>query len=313
VVSPTVISVVTPPGTEGPAAVLIEGPGGDAILEDSFTYLSVPAWATLLEFLPNPSVIYDPAVRGAVEATGLPWRVRHSASNIEMVLIPPGSFVMGCTAAVDGDCGADEYPSHVVNLTRAFYIGRFETTQSQWTGIMGSNPSYFQAPAYPGSSSRPVEEVGWPQLATFLSNAGLRLPSEAEWEYAYRAGTVTAFHGSATMPQGTNSTVLAGTIGWISGASNGRTEVVGLKPSNGFGLHDMAGNVHEWVADYYDPSYYTVSPSQDPPGPPPWYDRVIRGGNFGMPARLARASEREHYPLAPISNYYTGFRVAMNP
>ena len=313
VISTTELSVIVPQGNEGPAVVRVEGPGGSAELTAGFTYLAVPTWATLLESIPDPSIIYDAELRAAIHATRLPWRVRHTATGIEMVLIPQGSFAMGCTVSVYGDCGADESPVHTVTLTRPFYMARFETTQAQWIAVMGSNPSYFQPPCCFGSLSRPVEQVGWPELGTFLANADLRLPTEAEWEYSYRAGTNTAFHGWSSMPQGTNSEVEARTIGWIQGSSPGYTVPVGQKPSNGFGLHDMAGNVHEWVADYYSPSYYSVSPSVDPPGPPQWYDRVVRGGNFGAPARFARASERENYTLSPNSNYYTGFRVARNP
>ena len=115
--------------------------------------------------------------------------------------------------------------------------------------------------------NRPVEAVSWNTIQGFLSATGMRLPTEAEWEYAYRAGTTTAFHGWAGQPAGTNDDSLVGNIAWYSSNSGGQTRPVGGKAANGFGLHDMAGNVWEWVSDWYGSSYYASSPLEDPQGP----------------------------------------------
>jgi formylglycine-generating enzyme required for sulfatase activity len=151
---------------------------------------SCPMWCTVLEQSPNAAVVPDATLRAAITATGLPWRVRDNGTGIEMVLIPPGTFTMGCSASNWYGCADIENPTHLVTLTNAFYISRTEVTQAQWIGTMGSNPSYFT-----GDTSWPVERVSWNGIQPFCTATGMRLPTEAEWEYAYRAGTTTAFHG----------------------------------------------------------------------------------------------------------------------
>ena len=136
----------------------------------------VPAWATLLEAAPNPAVVTDANLRAAIVASGLAWRVRDNGTNIEMLLVPAGTFTMGCSAsdppvAYGGvGCASDEIPTRQVTLTQAFYMGRYEVTQAQWTATMGSNPSYFHGQL--DSPSRPVERVSWNMIA---SGSTLRL------------------------------------------------------------------------------------------------------------------------------------------
>ncbi|MEI6878959.1 MAG: SUMF1/EgtB/PvdO family nonheme iron enzyme, partial [Planctomycetota bacterium] len=149
----------------------------------------VPAWATLLEAAPDPAVVTDANLRAAIVASGFAWRIRDNSSNIEMLLVPGGTFMMGCSPG-DADCLADESPAHQVTLTNAFYLGKTEVTQAQWQVKMGSNPSYFSG--FSDSPSRPVEQVSWGTIQSFNSATGLRLPTEAEWEYACRAATTTA-------------------------------------------------------------------------------------------------------------------------
>jgi formylglycine-generating enzyme required for sulfatase activity len=240
-----------------------------------------------------------------------------------MVLIPPGTFNMGCTASNAYACDSDESPVHAVTLTSAFYMGRYEVTQAQWIARMGSNPSYFVARPENGNTAntnRPVERVSWNQIAGtggFLSGTGLRLPTEAEREYAYRAGTTTAFHGFTGYLSGTNDDTLVGNIAWFSG-NNGApgtptygTKAVGQKLANGFGLHDMSGNVYEWVNDWYSSSYYASSPSSNPTGPGTGTHRVLRGGDWDVDSGVCRVSYRD--ASTPDSRFIIGFRVARNP
>jgi formylglycine-generating enzyme required for sulfatase activity len=277
--------------------------------------ITVPSWATPLEWQPDPAVVWDPALRQAIIATGLPWRVRDTATHIEMVLIPPGTFNMG------GD-GSDG-PVHQVTLTNAFYLGRYEVTHVQWKARMGSDPSAFQGPSIDVPAhqvpNRPVEQVSWNHIAGaggFMAQTGMRLPTEAEWEYAYRAGTTTAFHGFKGYPNGTNDESLVGSIGWwgasVGGNSGGYTHPVGQKLGNGFGLHDMAGNVWEWVNDWYSSNYYASSPSHDPPGPASGTCRVVRGGSWFNGAVALRADWRGDSAPSYL-NYGIGFRAARSP
>ena len=281
----------------------------------------VPEWANVLAWAPDSAVVTNPSIRAAIGATGLPWRVEDRRTRIQLVLIPPGTYQRGCSASNSpaGQCAPDELPVRSVSITRAFYLGRFEVTQAQWVAEMPYNPSWFA-----GLSNHPVESVaaslGDASVATFLVRTGFRLPTEAEWEYAYRAGTVTAFHGWPTNPSGTNSESQINMIGWVySNACNGgfmacATNPVGLLRPNGFGLYDMAGNVKELVSDWYSANYYSVGGTIDPTGPgstPEGY-RVFRGGCWGADASSARASDRGF--IAPGSGGWdNGFRVARDP
>ena len=271
----------------------------------------VPSWATLVEFAPNPAVVTNPTVRSAIIATGLPWRVRDTTTQIEMLLVPPGTFQMGCIVGSIqyGWCNSWELWVHQVTLTNAFYLGRFEVTQAQWQATMGSNPSWFQSPSaqVPAAQvpNRPVEKVNWIIIQDFLGATGMRLPTEAEWEYACRAGTQTPFYNGST----DDSTV--GALAWYYVNSNSQTRPVGGKAANAFGFHDMLGNVWEWVNDWY--GSYSYGAQTNPAGPASGSRRVIRGGGFDSFTDNVRSSYRT--PAQPdgglISNM--GFRVARTP
>lgn len=277
---------------------------------------SVPAWATLIEAAPDPAVVTSSIHRNAIIATGLAWRVRDNASQIEMLLVPPGTFNMGCSPSNLHGCSIIEKPVHAVSLC-PFYIGRYEVTQAQWTARMGSNPSSFSF--FADSPNRPVENVSWNTIQGFLLATGLRLPTEAEWEYAYRAGTTTAFHSMPGFPNGTNEDMLVGSIAWFSG-NNGPwpeptygTKVVGQKAANALGLHDMSGNVWEWVNDWFSGNYYASSPSTNPPGPATGLSRVLRGGSWTDDSRYLRSSRRDNAAPGDPSYLVYGFRVARSP
>jgi formylglycine-generating enzyme required for sulfatase activity len=276
----------------------------------------------VLEQSPDPAIVTSGSLRKAIAATGLPWRVRDNLTNIEMLLIPPGTFNMGCSASNQWSCFSDENPVHAVTLTNAFYMGRYEVTQAQWTARMGSNPSFFQSASaqVPAAEvpNRPVERVSWNMIQGFLSTTGLRLPTEAEWEYACRAGTTTAFHGWPAQTAGTNNDTQVGNIAWYyeGSCSNGtmcQTRPVGGKAPNGFGLHDMSGNVWEWVNDWYSSGYYASSPSTNPPGPSSGSSRVLRGGSWSNFTDCLRSSYRSGYYPPGFTSSLFGFRVARAP
>jgi len=221
---------------------------------------------------------------------------------------------MGCSASQQGGCYSDENPVHQVTLTNAFYLGRYEVTQAQWQARMGSNPSWFQdaSAEVPAAQvpQRPVEKVSWDMIQPFLSLTGMRLPTEAEWEYAYRAGTTTAFHGYTGQLGGTNNDSLLGNIAWFGQQGGFQTRVVGGKLGNGFGLHDMSGNVLEWLNDWY--GNYSAGAQTNPQGPSSGSYRVLRGGSWGNLSYHCCASNR--YGSNPDgSSFYIGFRVARTP
>jgi formylglycine-generating enzyme required for sulfatase activity len=311
VVSGTTVTAVTPAGSAGARTIVLRDAQGQQIAAATFNYfVSELSWGAVLEQAPNPSVVTNASLRASIMATGLPWRVRDNASGIEMLLVPPGTFTMGAGADVT-DPHWQELPVHSVTLTRAYYIARFETTQAQWLARAGSNPAWFQPPNVPTTDlNRPIETISWDAINSFLVGSGLRLPTEAEWEFAYRAGTTTAFHGFAGHPAGTADEALVPQIAWIGSNSGGQTHPVGQRLANGLGLFDMGGNVWEYCQDYF--AGYTAEPQTDPTGPSRPGGPVVRGGAYHDDATRVRASMR--LPLLTTSAApHVGFRVARNP
>jgi formylglycine-generating enzyme required for sulfatase activity len=283
--------------------VAISGAKGTVTVPGGFTYQSivVPSWATLVEAQPDPVVVTNASLRAAIAATGLAWRVRDTATQVELLLVPPGTFQMGCImGSIQNGCFAPEQPVHQVTLTNAYYLGRYELTQAQWVARMESNPSYFQGRS--DSPNRPVEQVSWNTIQGYLSATGFRLPTEAEWEFACRAGTQTPFYNGST----DDSTV--GALAWDY--SDPQTHAVGGKQANAFGLHDMLGNVDEWVSDWY--GGYTAEAQTNPPGPVSGTKRVLRGGSFTGNSIQLRSSSRGSSTPGMARND-RGFRVARNP
>ena len=276
-----------------------------------------PGWAVLIEAAPDPIVVTDPTLRQQIEATGWAWRIRDAVGQIEMLLVPPGTFEMGCSFSGSSQCLGNENPSHEVGLSRPFYLGRYEVTQGQWAARMGSNPSLFQNPSSQVPAAqvprRPVERVSWVDIQGFLDATGMRLPSEAEWEFACRAGTTTSFHNGSDSPS------MASDIAWFDSNSANQPRPVGLKSANSLGFHDMSGNVWEWVNDWY--GSFSADPQQDPQGPLTGTFRVVRGGDFNDPVIECRSSSRFGENLAnpqgsTVPTFVSpelGFRVARNP
>jgi len=296
-VNSTTVTAVTPAGSIGPASVEVTGPKGTATASGAFTYISivVPAWATLLEAVPDPAVVTDANLRAAIVASGFAWRIKDTSSNIEMLLVPAGTFTMGCSPG-DAECGSDESPAHQVTLTNAFYMGKTEVTQAQWTAKMGSNPSYFSGSS--DSPSRPVEQVSWDTIQNFNSATGLRLPTEAEWEFACRAGTTTARYG------------VLNDIAWYNGNAGGTTHAVATKLPNALGLYDTLGNVWEWCQDWY--GSYSSGSVTNPTGPATGSPRLLRGGYWNSSSDNCRGSQRSNNdPYDAVTN--VGFRAVRAP
>jgi len=235
------------------------------------------------------------------------------------VRIEGGTFTMGSPANEPGRSG-NEGPQHQVTVS-SFYMGKYEVTQKEYQEVMGKNPSEFRG------DNLPVERVSWYDaieycnkrsqkegltpaytIATMTgvsrnSNAnGYRLPTEAEWEYACRAGTTTAYNTGASINNNT---------GWYEANSAGSTHEVGQKPANAWGLYDMHGNVYELCWDWYD-NIYTSRAQTDPLGPSSGRERVGRGGGWNSSAQNVRSAERNSYHPADSRYRNMGFRVARN-
>jgi len=219
--------------------------------------------------------------------------------GLKYVWVPPGSFTMGCSPG-DNQCYDDEKPSHRVTLSKGFWIGQTEVTvgaYKRFAAAMGR-----QMPAAPSFNSgwanenMPIVNVTWGEAREYCTWwAGGRLPTEAEWEYAARAGSTEARYGDIDE------------IAWYGGNSGGQTHAVAQKRANGFGLFDTLGNVWEWVNDWYDEKYYQSSPSQDPAGSTSGQQRVLRGGSWLNLPMVVRVSYRgENYPGSRIDR--NGFR-----
>jgi len=232
-------------------------------------------------------------------------------TGMVLVAVRPGSFMMGSPESEPGR--NDDEVLHRVHLSRLFYIGQHEVTQAEWTRVMKSNPSYF------GACERcPVEQVDFYQVNEFLSriNAGttamqFRLPTEAEWEYACRAGTSTPYNtGTQLTTAQANIDSRYSAIDVDGGAAYDKTLPVGKFEPNAWGLHDMHGNVWEWTNDWYGP--YHPKQDTDPRGPGIGVKRVIRGGSWHFDANSARCGLRyTHLPRDKSSSL--GFRVVAEP
>lgn len=281
--------------TPSQQAVVSETPA-PAAAPPTPTIHSPYAWAEVLEMDPDPAVVTNPELLQRIAATGLPWRIRDKASEIELLLVPPGSFMMGASAQ-DTQAQKSEMPAHEVTLTKPFYLGRTEVTQLQWELVVNNNPSAIFG------RDLPVHRVTTHDLETFVQKSNFRLPTEAEWEFACRAGTVTARYGDVDA------------IAWYT--ANATTPMpVGQKSANALGFHDMLGNVMEWCSDWYDRDYFAqCGPSvSDPTGPATGKFRVSRGGSWASIDKACRAPYRFGIEADYRGDFPgDGFRVAMSP
>jgi formylglycine-generating enzyme required for sulfatase activity len=253
-------------------------------------------------------------------------KVITNSIGMKLARIPAGKFTMGSPAS-EAERESDE-SAHEVTISKPFYLGVFEVTQGQYQKVMGKNPSFFSAPNG-GGPDHPVDQVIYKEAVAFCSKlSGLakeeeagrvyRLPTEAEWEYACRAGTKTVFNvGDSLSSKQANFNGNEPYGGAAKGPYLGKPAKVGSYPPNAWGLYEMHGNVWEWCADYYDANYYARSPTKDPKGPakgvlPTDYGnfyRVVRGGCWLDEGRGCRAAYR--FRFMPKERYrLVGFRVA---
>ena len=319
------------------------GPAKSASAPAAPAQVSQLSWAEVLEQAPDSKVVTDPEYLKRITETKLPWRVNDKATGIEMLLVPPGKFVMGmspgdseaveleeCLAKELAELKYTERPAHEVTISTAFYLGRFEVTQEQWVKVMGQNPSHFQpttrealiekymaegltkqealarAATEAGGANpqakHPVESVSWNDCQNFCAKTGMRLPSEAEWEYACRAGVRKPRYGELDR------------IAWHGDYAGGSTHPVAGKFPNALGFHDMIGNVWEWCQDWFEVYYYKSCEDGvvDPRGPTTGSYRVLRGGAWYSYSSFLRSSLR--ISATPgHSTLYVGFRVARAP
>jgi formylglycine-generating enzyme required for sulfatase activity len=284
-------------------------------------------------FLLLAGILAVPASLLAVLPPGLsapaPLKAKKFTNSLGMkfVLIPAGKFTMG-SPAEEGGRNANEI-QHEVQISQPFFMGVCAVTQAEYQKVMGSNPSAFSAAGANrsavggmGTTRFPVETVSWDDAVKFCARLSAlpaekgarrvyRLPTEAEWEYACRAGTTTPFHfGKTASPRDGNFYGSYPGRGLGAGARGlGRPTTVGSYKPNAWGLFDMHGNITQWCSDWYESYYYKDSPNKDPKGPAKASIRVLRGGTFCYSAGSCRAAHRDG--IGPTARHnFIGFRAA---
>ncbi|MBX2811025.1 MAG: formylglycine-generating enzyme family protein [Myxococcales bacterium] len=259
-------------------------------------------------FEPEPQPAPEPPLASWAEHSGEDsfgtWAsVYVSGVKLKFRWIEPGTFWMG-SPDDDEEAYDWEKPRHQVRLTEGYWMAETEVTQQLWQAVMGGNPSFFTG------ETRPVETVSWDDVQAFLSALntevpGLeaRLPTEAQWEYAARAGTEPPRYGPLDE------------VAWHSGNSPNTTQPVGTKAPNAWGLYDTLGNVYEWCQDDYDDHEARAisgTTIEDPTGPVDGRGRVVRGGSWGYDAQDVRAAYR--YECGPaFGNSHFGLRLSRGP
>lgn len=262
-----------------------------------------------------PNVLKDqhgnPVLKGVGEKTGLPKEVWHKGTGIEFVLIEPGTFTMGSIEYL-----IETRPIHPVRITKPFYLGKYEVTNEQYLKRMPTSAKrkdaslriLLRSMEHPNA---PVEEVSWNYARSFCQDLGCDLPTEAQWEYACRADSVTRFYF------GDDESILDDYAWWRKNAllkEKNCAHDVGQKKPNKWGLYDMHGNVQEWCRDWYD-LYPEYSPDMDiptdPEGPPSGKSRVLRSGSYNEPAIGCISGARRRQP-PNLEAWTIGFRCAIS-
>jgi formylglycine-generating enzyme required for sulfatase activity len=277
-----------------------------------------PLALVLLTASPSPGQDKKPAEKQYMEAD------LGGGIKMKLVRIESGKFMMGSPKSEKGrDEG--EGPQHEVEITKPFYMGVYTVTQAEYEKLMGKNPSYFcrdgagnEKVAGMDTSRFPVEAVSWEDAMEFCRKLSKKegktfdLPTEAEWEYACRAGTTEAFHyGKSLSSKQANFNGNGPYGGADKGPHLKRTTGVGSYEANAFGLYDMHGNVQQWCKDFYKQDYYGESPPRDPQGPAKGaLGPVMRGGPWGVIASGCRSARRNGHP-PNFRGAYDGFRVVM--
>ena len=250
--------------------------------------------------------------------------------TMKLVQIPAGNFLMGSPESEQKEAAksaaspglkeedarkwfANESPQHEVTISKPFYMGIYDVTQEQYEQVMGQNPSTVKGP------QNPVETVSWDDAVEFCKKLSAKtgktvvLPTEAQWEYACRAGTKTPFNTGETIS--TDQANYDGNSVYgngVKGEYRQKTTPVGTFKPNAFGLYDMHGNVWQWCADRYDGKYYGNSPKADPTGPADGAARVLRGGSWSSLPQFCRSAYRDFSSPVSRFNIRYGFRVVVS-
>ena len=300
-----------------------EGVGPDEPVKLEYSTNNGTNWLTLSESATGLSYTWRVPRIASSQCLARVTADAKKAGDIEMVIIPDGTFQMGNTGAYR--TGSSEGPVHTVIISRNFLMSQYEVTQKQYEEVVGTNPSYDKG------ENLPVENVNWYDAVEYCNKLsemegldkcysgsgdtivcdwdanGYRLPTEAEWEYAAKARTTTDFYnGNLTNASCTPVDANLDSIGWYCGNSGNITHAVGQKAPNDFGLYDMNGNVSEWCWDWY--ANYDNATETDPKGPAGGYDRVNRGGSWGNIASGCRSTVR-YISNADNRTRSLGFRV----
>jgi formylglycine-generating enzyme required for sulfatase activity len=266
-----------------------------------YVSLALACWTAAL----GVAAAADPAAAGAKPLAKERIFDLGGGVKLEMVLIPAGEFLMGSPDS-DPQAERNEKPQHRVRITKLFYLGKYKVTQEQWDALLGGNSSAFRGPKYP------VNAVSWDDCQTFIKKLNdkfatqggkFQLPTEAQWEYACRAGSTTAWCS------GDDVAKLAD-YAWHRGNAGEAIHPVGQKKPNAWGLYDMHGDLWEWCADVYDRRYYAASPTDDPAGPAVNGYRVLRGGSWYLGPEYARSARRS-WLGQNVGSFLHGFRVAL--
>lgn len=275
----------------------------------------------VVEEKPNPSVIKDEGFRMRIAESHGPWRIRHMSCSVDLLLIPSGDFEMGESYddwevaelpmlrqwSKPADFYQCERPRHRVKIARPFYIGETAVTQAQWCAVLGANAN---PSANPKCDASPVDQVKYQNGSDFAQKLGCRLPTEAEWEFACRAGVQGRHYG---VP-GIDLNEIAWHAGNSKSGDSKSTHPVKEKLPNALGLYDMLGNVWEWCADWSDPKYFQQCTDKgcivDPAGPQSGTKRIVRGGSFRIDSTECRASFRGAFDPSSPPTVCTGMRLA---